>query len=325
MYQDSMDDVIREILVKRSKQPLSNSYSSDSETIDYEPINPEPLKTNPEPNHMSDAESYDFKSTLPKFTHITLNERNHIEMVDLLFLHGADIYNDGGIQFESIIVDDKEFSRQLTIPFYCYRDNPMSFEEIAAECPYHILTCDKENYFTCDCVNEFDDYIIFTLSFFSESRLNFTGFTNNLNEGQLRNYYYQCNVISKTQDKTLFLRRQGFDTLYTIPYLWNRNELKLKELECDENNHIIIYNDAFEEAFTFPTFHKYTDGNLFQPMLGDVFDQIPLSYGLKGPFLVTTEMISNDPEIMVQGDYHVGKTTIYTPVPQYNNKKVRFE
>lgn len=232
-----------------------------------------------------------------------------------------------GLKHECVMIDDddKKISKRLTIPFYCYSDEPVTYEQLSSVLFSYIVTYSQENYYTVDSVQTVGDHIIFTLSFFSDSGLNFVGFTNSLNEGKLRNYYYQCNVICKVKDQVFLMRRQGFDTLFTTPYLWERNDLKLKELEYDEDDNIVSYGDYFEEAFTFPTFHKYSNDKCFQPLLGDVFNQIPWDCQLDGPFLITTEMISTDPELIIRGDYHVGRTTIYTPVPGQNNKKRRID
>ena len=234
-----------------------------------------------------------------------------------------------GLNHEFIIIGDKKIFKRLTIPFYCYSDDPVTYEQLSATLPNYIVTYSQENYYTIDVVQAVDDHIIFTLSFFSDSGLNFVGFSNSLNDSKLRNYYYQCNVICKTRNKAeeqvFLMRRQGFDTLFNTPYLWERNELKLKELEYDDEGNIVSYGDKFEEAFTFPTFHKYSNDKCFQPLLGDVFNQIPWDCQLDGPFLITTEMISNDPELIIRGDYHVGKTTIYTPVPGQNNKRRKLD
>ena len=233
--------------------------------------------------------------------------------------------NDHGINYGFVVIGDKKIFKRLTIPFYCFSSNPVTYKQLSVILSNYIVTYSQENYYTVDKTHEVGDYIVFTLSFFSDSGLNFVGFTNNLNDTRLRNYYYQCNIICKIKDQVFLIQRQGFDTLFASSYLWERDELKLKELKYDDEDNIVSYGDKFEEAFTFPTFHKYTNKNYFQPLLGDVFNQIPWNVQVDGPFLITTEMISNNPELIVRGDYHVGKTTIYTLVPNRSNKKQKLE
>jgi len=71
-----------------------------------------------------------------------------------------------------------------------------------------------------------------------------------------------------------------------------------------------------------PTLHKIKKlTHHFKPTLHEVLTQLP-DY-LDEPFLVTTEMLSSDIDVMVQGNYHVGITTVYTPVVEQDNKRPR--
>ena len=299
-------------------QPVYFSYSTPStEVFDFESI----VETCNRNNNTCFCDPPETEK-IPKFIPITVfDDECNAEVPDINDCEIISSNNDTGIECEFIIVNGKQIFKQLTIPFYCKCDDKITYNQLAYTFPNYIVAYSQENYFAVDKIHEFDDYVIFSLNFFSDSNLYYYGCNEFKTDKQLRMLYYNCNVVCKTKDKVLLLRRQGFDTLGTTPYLWERDKLKLKELECNEDGNIIIQHDKFEETYTFPTVHCYTNNKCFQPTLYDIFCQIPYEININEPFLVTTEMISNNPNIIIQGDYHVGKTTIYTIVPEQCSKK----
>jgi len=226
------------------------------------------------------------------------------------------------------ILDIKEYNGQkklhkrLTVPFIwsrgcCYEGTPTLYT-------LQISTIANDVYYQKERLDEVDCFNIEIISFYTETldpfEFNDNTFIPTLTSEKLLTRYNQCQVIDP--EESILLTKPSFENLATVPYLWKRYSDESEELEFDEDDNIVLDGIKYERSFEVPTIHKIKKSSYhFKPTLHEVLTQLP-DY-LDEPFLVTTNMLSCDVDFMVQGNYQIGITTVYTPVIEQNNKKPR--
>lgn len=218
----------------------------------------------------------------------------------------------------------KKLNHRLTIPFIWY--------------PYY--TCSKYNEgYTLQFISEANDVYyqqqrldnidvcqIDVLNFYTENTDPFefkdNAFIPTLSQEDLRLLYNHCQVIDP--EEQFLLTKPSFENLATTPYLWKRKSEESTELEFDEDDNVLVNGVKYERSFEVPTLHKIGKSKYhFKPTLQEVLAQLPCCIYDSETFLITTEMLSSDINIMAQGDYHIGVSVVYTPVIEHDSKRQR--
>lgn len=216
----------------------------------------------------------------------------------------------------------RKLHKRLTIPFIwsrgcCYEGTPTLYT-------LQIRTNANDVYYQKERLDEVDCFNIEIISFYTETldpfEFNDNTFIPTLSPEQMQARYNRCQVIDP--EESILLTKPSFENLTTVPYLWKRYSEESVELDFDEDDNIVLNGIKYERSFEVPTLHKIKKLPYhFKPTLHEVLTQLP-DY-LDEPFLVTTNMLSSDTDVMVQGNYHIGITTVYTPVIEQDNKKPR--
>lgn len=211
---------------------------------------------------------------------------------------------------------------RLTIPYVCSITTP--FGPFSSQFTLQFNTPINDIYYDVERFAEFDNYIIELVNFYTETldqfEFNSSIFFPEISTELLQKRYDNCSVIDP--NKSAMIKKPAFENITTEPYLWNRNSNKLQVPEHDADGNITVNNTKYEKSFELPTLHKLEKSQYhFEPTLHDVLSQLPSGFGTTEPFIVTTEMFSNDPNIVLQGDYHIGITTVYTPLIEHGTKK----
>ena len=224
------------------------------------------------------------------------------------------------------IIDVKDYTgtnklnHRITVPFIWNNDRQYK----GSSTPYilDINTDVNDVYYQTERLTDVDCFSVDVINFYTETldlfEFNDNVFIPSLTPEKLQARYNQCQVIDP--EERILLDKPLFENISTTPYLWTRYSGESKELEFDDDSNILLNGIKYERSFEIPTLHKIKKLTYhFKPTLEEVLSQLP-NY-LDEPFLVTTEMLSSDIDIIVQGNYHIGITTVYTPVIEQDNKR----
>lgn len=139
---------------------------------------------------------------------------------------------------------------------------------------------------------------LYKMSVYSNSSVVSKVYINPINNYNYDNIH-KLAIPVRLDDNHKYYQVSKSDDYVNVAYLWSLSEPDEKSIEITLGKSDLI----------FFTFHEYSYVGFFKPSLYEVYKWLPSEP--KKQFYVTTSMISNDPNYLTIGNYHIGITRVW--------------
>ena len=123
-----------------------------------------------------------------------------------------------------------------------------------------------------------------------------------------KKWYEKCNILNKEDGGTYNLIQKP---LFSESICFTFNHKTIQEVCVLKDGSIFLDGIKYKKSYEIPTLHTFAFSGFFKPTLPEVYLQMPGNFNENKKFLISTNLISTDPSICVQGDYHVAITMVW--------------
>lgn len=124
-----------------------------------------------------------------------------------------------------------------------------------------------------------------------------------------KKWYDNCQILNHEEDGTYKLIKSKRPFSYTTAFTFSEESDRIPVVQTED--YIFVDSIAYKKTHEIPTFHTFAYSGFFKPTLPEVYMQMPSDFNQNNKFLLSTNLISSEPHICVQGNYHVAITTIW--------------
>lgn len=214
--------------------------------------------------------------------------------------------------FGCITVNGTDYAFSQRFPLICQK-GVSTYNDISNFLNIY-MTKQIEVYFTVKKIYQTPNYNIYSVTLFTKLNDNrefklAIPLVPKLNANiDTKKWYDNCNILIREEDSSYTLiQKPPFSEGICFTFC-HKSIISACEFK---DGSILLDGIKYIKTHEVPTLHTFAFSGFFKPTLPEVYLQLPNSFNENKKFLMSTNLISEKPQICIQGDYHVAITTIW--------------